>query len=241
METFFLIVYFIGIVSYGVSSAMTAIDRECDLFGVLFIAICTTFGGGMVRDVFLGIHPPLFFRDESLVDLAVCAGAALLVFLFAAVMKETFVRYEKQISRFNNIADAIGIGAFAVYGTRVSIENGFTRPFIAVSMGLVTGIVGGIIRDLCLNDVPFVMRKRVYAVAVVAGAVVYYVLAVSLSLGEIVATIAGILTTFGLRILATVFKWNIPVAIRFSKLEAASPGAKPRKAPIVPNRKQRKK
>ena len=83
MQSFFLTIYFIGIVSYAISSAMTAIDRECDLFGVLFIAVCTTFGGGMVRDLFLGIHPPLFFRDESLVDLLVCVGAALFVFLFS--------------------------------------------------------------------------------------------------------------------------------------------------------------
>ena len=241
MESFFLVVYFIGIVSYGISSAMTAIDRECDLFGVLFIAACTTFGGGILRDLILGLHPPYIFREESWVDLAVCLGAALLVFLFAAGMKKTFVRYERQIARINNIADAIGIGAFAVYGTQVAIENGFDRPFVAVSMGLITGIVGGIIRDLCLNDVPFVMRKRVYAVAVLAGAASYYILKMYFSLGNVFPVVVGVLLTFGLRICATIFKWNIPVAIRFSKLTEAAPNGRPRKAPIVPNRKQRKK
>ena len=241
MEPLFQVVYSIGIFSCALSSAMIAVDRECDLFGVVFIAFCNTFGGGALRDLFLGISPPMMFWQESIFDLLLCTGVALSVFLFAALMQKTFLRYEKTIARVNNVTDALGVGAFAVYGTQVALKYGFTKPIVAIAMGLVTGIVGGIIRDLCLNDVPFVLRKRVYALAALAGAVVYYILTVSFILPSIIPTVVGVLTTFGLRILATIFKWNFPVAIRFSKLAEQGNTAPRRRPPVVPIRKPRKR
>ena len=126
---------------------------------------------------------------------------------------------EAAVDRINNVLDALGIGVFAATGTGAYLE---VSPLVAITMGLLSSIGGSIIRDMMLNTVPFVLSKRIYAVAILFGSSVYYVIEKlimpnSESAG-VVATLACILVIFVIRMCATAFKWNMPKAIRFSLL-----------------------
>lgn len=218
MDIFFLILEYIGIVAFSVSGAMVAIDKEADYVGVLLMSLTTSFSGGIMRDLFLGATPPKFFTSLQ-PQVAICVTASVAVIVLAAVFKRGFVRNEKRIAAVNNIVDAVGLGVFSVSGTKIAVELGFSSPLIAISMGIITAVGGGLTRDLILRDIPFIIRKRVYAVASLIGAAVYYILAVHLKADEVVSLGAGVLAAFTLRLLATVFKWNIPKAINFATLE----------------------
>lgn len=225
MDIFLLIVEYAGLVAFSFSGAMVAIDAEADLFGVIFLALVTTFGGGMLRDVLLGITPPKFFTEYTFFVI-VSVISALAAFGFAMIMKKRYIKERDRMNVVINYFDAAGLGIYAVSGTRIAIESGNASPFIAVTMGLLTCIFGGLLRDLMLVRIPFVIKKRIYAVAALAGSLVYYLLACYTELGMAGGMIFGVATTFVLRILATVFKWNMPKAIVFSRMsDSAGAGA----------------
>lgn len=201
----------VGTISFAVSGAMVAVRKRVDLFGVLFLGIITALGGGMLRDVMLGMTPPAVFQNGIYVLMA--AGTALAVFLLAFLFQEKYLMGEQTIDQINNVFDALGLGAFTVIGVQVAMEAGFgDNVLLLVCMGMITGIGGGLIRDLMVMEIPFVLRKRVYAVASITGALVYYVLQRT-DLRSGTSVFAGVLWIFGMRMLATKFKWNLPKAL----------------------------
>ncbi len=216
MTTVFMVIEIIGIISFAIAGAIEAINKETDLFGVVFLSITTTFGGGMIRDVILN-KVPVFFT--SYLYVIVCILTSLAVFLVAAVFKNKFVENEALIDRINNVFDAMGIGAFAVSGTKLAMELGHDEFFIAVIMGMVTCVGGSMIRSFCLREIPFILKKRIYALAALSGGVCYWIM-MRLQINEIAAMIVSALLVFTIRMLATFFKWNFPKAIDFSKLKA---------------------
>ena len=138
---------------------------------------------------------------------------ALVVFVIARVYKERYVAREKMIEQINNVFDAIGLGVFAVSGARIGMEAGFAdNVFLTTFLGATTAIGGGMLRDVLLREMPFVLKKRVYAVAAILGALGYALL-LRAGVGEIMAYGLGMMITTAVRILATVFKWNLPKAI----------------------------
>lgn len=204
-----------GTISFAVSGAMVAVRKRVDLFGVLFLGIITALGGGMLRDVMLGRTPPAMFRSGLYVLMA--AGTALGVFLLARLFQEKYLQKEQMIDQINNVFDALGLGAFTVIGAQVAVETGYGDNLLLVaSMGMITGIGGGLIRDLMVMEIPFVLRKRVYAVASITGAVLYDLLQ-DRAMAEWAAVFISVLWVFGMRMLATGFKWNLPKALPESK------------------------
>ena len=127
------------------------------------------------------------------------------------------IKKEAFLDTINNYIDAFGIGAFTVSGAKIAIDAGHVNPFVPILMGMIACIGGGMLRDIMLNDVPFVLRKRIYALATVAGAAIYYVIWRFAPNYEALAMIVGALTTIIIRFLATIFKWNMPKAINFSE------------------------
>lgn len=218
ISAFFDVLSYIGVIAFAISGAIVAIDRETDIFGVVFLSFLTSFGGGLLRDVFLNRGLPLFFTNYTGLIIA-CFVTSLAVFFFAMIFKDKFIEDEKLLDRINNYIDAVGIGVFSVSGAKIAIEMGYDTPFIAIFMGVITCIGGGMLRDIVLRDVPFVLRKRIYALACIAGSSTYYVL-YRLGANDEAAMLAGALTTMTVRILATVFRWNMPKAINFSALRA---------------------
>lgn len=209
MKWFFLL-EIIGTISFAVSGAMVAIKKKVDIFGVLFLGIITAFGGGLTRDVILSNTPPTMFRNTTYIIFATVAS--LLVYLTASFFKDKYIQNELLIDTINNIFDAIGLGAFSVIGAQLTIQlYKDAGTLLIVIMGMITGIGGGILRDLLVREIPFVLKKRVYAIAAICGATIYYILIHFTS--SWLAMIIGVFTTFSLRMLSTVFKWNLPKAI----------------------------
>lgn len=200
-----------GTISFAISGAMVAIKKRVDLFGVIFLGIITALGGGMLRDTMIGVVPPAMFQNP--VNLAAAAGAALFVFLVAAAFKKKYLSEEKTIDSINNVVDALGLGAFTVIGVQATINAGFgENKILLIAMGLVTGIGGGLIRDLMVMEIPFVLRKRVYAVASLVGGGLFCLLG-KFQTPEYLNVFVSVFTVFLIRILATRFKWNLPKAI----------------------------
>lgn len=216
MEIFSTFIEILGVIAFSISGAMIAIRRKTDLFGVILLAIITAHGGGLTRDVIFSFSPPAIFGLKWYI--LICVIVAVIVFLFARKFSHTYLENELRIEHINDIFDALGLGVFAVIGVKVAIEQGHSKDaLICITCGLLTGICGGMLRDVLTNNTPFVLVKRIYAVAALLGASVYYVLYVygsAIHVNENFAIIIGVAVTFILRILAMTFKWNMPIAIK---------------------------
>lgn len=224
-----LAIEIIGVISFAVAGAVVAIDKETDIFGVVFLALTTCFGGGIIRDITIGRHPPAFFRELSY-QVVIGAVSALVIFILATVFKKHYVKNEKLLLDINNYIDALAIGIFSVSGVQTCLDffaqKGENAGFLLCSvLGMMSAVGGGMIRDLILRDIPFILRKRVYALATLIGASLYYLLVVVVFPGnmvmEVVSQIGCISLVVVIRILATKLKWNLPKAIRFSELRDA--------------------
>lgn len=201
----------IGTAAFAVSGAMVAIDKKTDIFGVLLLAVITSLGGGTLRDVLIGYFPPRMFTNFQYVSLSILC--ALTVFCLARRYKQKYVVRERTIERINNVFDAIGLGVFAVSGARIGMEAGYeSNLFLVTFLGMTTAIGGGMIRDMLIREIPFVLKKRIYAVAAIAGALSYALLCRA-GMNAALAYAAGCIVTTALRILATLFKWNLPKAL----------------------------
>ena len=201
----------LGTADFAVSGAMVAIDKGTDIFGVLLMAVFTALGGGTLRDVLIGHFPPRMFTNFHYVLLScICA---VTVFIIARIFKERYIERERLIEQVNNVFDAIGLGIFAVSGARIGMEAGFAdNIFLTTFLGTTTAIGGGMLRDVLLQEMPFVLKKRVYAVAAIVGALGYALL-MRMGMNSVMAYALGMMATIAVRILATVFRWNLPKAI----------------------------
>ena len=212
MDTMLLVLELIGTCAFAISGAVLGITKRFDIFGVIFSGIITALGGGTIRDILLGNLPPAMFKDYIYLIFAV--ATCLLTFIIASILKNKFSENIVVIDKVNNIFDAIGLGVFTIVGMNVAINSGFSDNFFfVVFLGMTTGCGGGILRDAIVGEVPFVLRKRVYAVASIAGGIAYYLLYIMLQQGVVISAVAGITLIFALRILASVFKWDLPKAI----------------------------
>lgn len=198
----------IGTIAFAASGAMLAIDREMDLFGVIFLGIIAAVGGGILRDVLLGTFPPNAFCNS--VYVAVAFVTSLAVFLYADLKGARYWRQRAMMDRVINLLDAVGLGIFTVVGVQTAMNKGFAdNAFLCVFMGMTTGVGGGILRDLLSETVPAVLKKRIYAVASLAGGGIYYAL-VHVMVSGPAAMLTGMLITVVIRILSTRFAWDLP-------------------------------
>lgn len=212
MDTVILVLEIIGTCAFAISGAVIGITKRFDIFGVIFSAVITALGGGTIRDILLGNLPPAMFKNYIYLIFAV--GTAVLTFIIASILKNKFSENIVIIDKINNIFDAAGLGVFTVVGMNVASSAGFENNFFfVVFLGMTTGCGGGILRDVIISEVPFVLTKRIYAVASIMGGIVYYLMHITFSAGEIVSVVSGILVIFALRLLASVFKWDLPKAI----------------------------
>lgn len=202
----------LGTAAFAISGAMVACKKKADLFGVLFLAVITSMGGGMTRDLMLGINPPALFSNRT--DLTVTVVMALIVFLLVRYFSDFYYKEEATVEYINNFIDAIGLGMFAVTGCQICIDEGYgTNWFLVNCMAMTTACGGGLLRDIILNEIPFILTKHIYAVAAIAGSVTYCTLYYT-DHGETVAMSMGICVTFVLRWLSTKYHWNLPGPVR---------------------------
>jgi uncharacterized membrane protein YeiH len=227
LDTILLAIEIVGVISFAVAGAVVAIDKETDLFGVVFLALMTCFGGGIIRDITIGRNPPAFFRELTY-QVLIGASVALLVFILARVFKRHYVKREQLVLSINNYIDALAIGIYSVSGVQICLDffaaKGESAGFLLCAvLGMMTAVGGGMIRDLILRDIPFILRKRVYALATLISASIYYLLVVVVFPGdgvmEVVSQLLCIALVVIVRVLATKLEWNLPKAIIFSEME----------------------
>lgn len=195
-----LIADLIGTFVFALSGATAATRRRLDLFGVLVLSFAAANSGGIARDLLIGAVPPAAIRDWRYLAASVCAG--LITFRWAPLIE----RLQNPVRMF----DAAGLALFAVAGAQKALAFGL-NPVMAALLGMLTGIGGGIVRDLLLAHVPMVLRADLYAVAALAGAAVV-VIGAALGLPSAAAMIAGAVICFGLRMLAVRRGWHLPIA-----------------------------
>ena len=214
MQEFFFVLETVGIIAFAAAGSIAAIDKETDIFGVLFLSLTTCFGGGMIRDILID-RTPAFFTSYFHI---ICGTAtSLTVFAFAAIFKRKYIENEKFVGNINNYFDAVGLGIFAVTGAKICIDSGFDSALVAISLGMITSVGGGMIRDLCLKEIPFVFNKRIYAVASITGASLYFVLFKFTPLPEYLSLLIGVISVVTIRTLATIFRLDMPKAIVFEE------------------------
>ena len=198
----------VGTIAFAVSGALIAIERRLDLFGVLFLGIVTALGGGTMRDILLGVFPPRAFYNYEY--LAIAFFSALAVFIVVWSYRAHYTRFKTPLESINNVFDAIGLATFSIAGSQIAVAQGYGgNPFLCVFLGMTTGIGGGIIRDICSKEVPFVFQKHVYGVASLVGCVAYWGI-LRLFGNNTAATLAGVFLIIVIRICATGFRWNLP-------------------------------
>ncbi len=200
MQEFRVAVELAGVVVFALSGATVAVQRRLDLFGVLVLAVVASLSGGIARDLLIGAVPPASVADWRYVA-AACLGGLV-----------TFFRYS-DIERLQSpvqIFDAAGLGLFAVAGTEKALGLDM-HPVSAVLLGMLTGIGGGIVRDVLVAQVPVVLYSELYAIAALAGSVVV-VVGDALALPRVPAMLVGIVLCFGLRFLAIRRGWGLPTS-----------------------------
>ena len=189
-----------GTFAFALSGATAGIRRRLDVFGVLVLSFAAATFGGIGRDVLIGSTPPAALIDWRYLAVALAAG--LIAFFWSSL-----------IEQFRNpvrIMDAMGLAFFAVAGTQKALAFGLS-PLMAALLGMLTGIGGGIVRDVLLAEIPAVLRSDLYAVAALAGAAIVAVGSM-VEAPAIITTSLGGAVCLGLRLMAIRWDWHLPVA-----------------------------
>lgn len=196
-----------GTIAFAASGAIVAIRQRMDLFGVCVLGVCTAVGGGMMRDVILG-KIPAALQDPKYV--AVAAVASLIVFLIFYFHQDFFegkarIYYDLVML----VMDTIGLGIFTVFGVKAGVDAGYIdNTFLLAFLGTMTGVGGGLLRDMMAEVPPYIFVRHVYACASIAGAVLCVYL--YRFAGELPALVLGSLCVILIRYLAAHYRWNLP-------------------------------
>jgi uncharacterized membrane protein YeiH len=197
--TVMLVIYLVAITAEAMSGALAAGRRNMDIFGVAVIAFVTALGGGTIRDMVLGHYPIGWTQHPEYVYLVISAG--LLTILVA--------RHMHHLKQVFLLLDAMGLIAFSLIGCNVALELGYP-PVVVVMSGMLTGISGGILRDVLCNQVPVVFRRELYASVSLAVCLLFLGLR-TLDVGSNTSTAVCFAAGLTLRLAAIRFRWRLPV------------------------------
>lgn len=198
----------IGTIAFAISGAIIGVQKKMDLFGINVLGITTAVGGGMVRDLILGVNPPATFRNATYTLTAIASST--IVFCVGYFNKKTSPgKYARLYDLILLIGDTIGLGIFSVMGSYAAIKAGYTdNCFLTIFVGVMTGVGGGMIRDIMAGNTPYILVKHIYAVASLAGAAVFTLLLPYFSYLQ--CMVAGASIVMLIRFLAAHYRWNLP-------------------------------
>ncbi len=196
--SFLHIIEILGTFSFAVSGASFAMEKKLDPFGVLILSFVTAIGGGTLRDLMIGSLPVAWLRDST----------ATFVIFFAAIGTMLFDKYLKKLTTTLFLFDALGLGLFTLVGIEKAKQMHLSIG-VCIALGTITASFGGVIRDVLLNNVPLIFRKEIYALASIAGGIVYFLLSET-TLNADIITIICISIIFAIRIFAVRFKISLP-------------------------------
>lgn len=204
MQTFVFVLEMIGTVAFAISGAMVALKKNMDIFGVAILGIVTAVGGGAIRDVVLGITPPTMFQTP--VYALVATVVSIIVFIPA--IRRLLTRNHRVYEIVMRVMDALGLGIFTVMGIDRAHSVGEYNLFLLVFVGVITGVGGGLMRDIMAGNTPYIFVKHIYACASIAGALACALLWEPL--GAVTAMFVGASLVLVIRLLAAHFKWSLP-------------------------------
>ena len=207
MDLFILIVELIGTMAFAASGAMTGIKKNMDIFGVCILALTTAVGGGVIRDLILGSTPPATFRDPVYATVAIVTALVL----FLPRVRRLLMWDQALFDLCLFLMDTAGLAIFTVMGIRVAYAHvPQATLFLLAFVGVVTGVGGGVLRDIMAGDTPYIFVKHIYACASLVGA-----LACGLAwhhLGEMGSMLLGGGLVVLIRCLSAHYRWNLPRA-----------------------------
>lgn len=188
----------IGTFAFAISGALVASKKDFDLFGVIIIAFVTAVGGGMLRDILINAHPINWIGDLNYIW--VILSAVVFTFLFKSKIAP--------LSKTMFLFDTIGIGVFTILGVQKGLSFEL-HPFVALTMGMVSAVFGGVIRDVLTNQVPLIFHKEIYASACLLGGLTYLVSSQFIHV-EWVPFIIGASTVIIMRSIAVKYQLELP-------------------------------
>lgn len=207
-DAIIFIMEMLGTVAFAASGAMVGVGRGMDIFGVCVLGVVTSVGGGMIRDIILGITPPGVFQNP--VYAVVATITSCIVFTVLYVKKELLEgHFRETYDKIMLVMDSIGLGIFTVVGVNTGIGRGYLHnTFLLVFLGTITGVGGGLLRDMMAGVPPYIFVRHVYACASIVGAIacVY----IYRSFGAVEAMVVSSAVVILIRYLAAHYHWNLP-------------------------------
>lgn len=228
---------FVGTVAFAMSGTLIAMQKRLDLFGVLTLATITAVGGGIFRDIILGNTPPQAFKNPFYCMVSIIT-AIVIVIIYPLLIKSGIGIYRKRYNQegldessidieiqqkiqmfrsrtavlkvVNIIVDAIGLGAFTAVGANIAMNHGDTNLFLVIFTGTITGVGGGVVRDMFVQDIPMVFSREIYAVASILGACTLWVFQKYIPIVNALYVSAFVTIVF--RLLSLKYNWNLPKA-----------------------------
>ncbi|MBR5559549.1 MAG: TRIC cation channel family protein [Oscillospiraceae bacterium] len=199
----------LGTVAFALSGVLTAIERRLDLFGAVVLAGTTSVGGGIIRDLILGRTPPQAFVNPYYV--AVAFATACIMLLIVRLMGRMTEGRMVNFLMILNVCDAMGLGIFSVLGADAAAQCGYgDNMFLTVFVGVVTGVGGGVLRDLLAGRPPVIMRRDIYALCSIAGTILFFFLRQSLPVTTAMLLCAGFIFVF--RLIMLKHKATLPLS-----------------------------
>ncbi|GAB1470057.1 trimeric intracellular cation channel family protein [Chloroflexota bacterium] len=201
MDDLIFILTYIAVAASAISGALEARTHQMDIIGATTIAFVTAFGGGTMRDLLLGRTPVFWVIDPGLTITA----------LIITILSFYFYRLDHVSNHFLVVADAIGLGIFSILGATYTLQLHLS-PVVAILMGVVTGIFGGVLRDVLTNQIPSVFRKstELYATCSFIGTSIFILINAVPIVNTLPASLIGTLAVFSMRLLAFRYKVTLP-------------------------------
>lgn len=214
MSDFLIFIEYIGIIAFAISGALEAIKHKYDFLGVVVLGITTATAGGVIRDIILGVNPPYSLRSGINIYLALFVS--IIVFVFNLLNKNV---NRKTINRIFDEAlvftDALGLSVFTISGIQIAYTVSRSYSLVLyVFVGVISGVGGGLLRDIFTNEIPYIFERHVYASASIIGAISFHLLSHFTNINSKILIVICASLIFIIRILAYHYNWNLPKATK---------------------------
>lgn len=211
-ELVLTIIEYIGTIAFAISGAIIAIENKMDILGVTILGTTTAVGGGIMRDVIIGKDVPTVFENPSY--LIVAAITTILVFVVFMLLRKLDITKNKIYKVVLNITDSLGLGVFVIIGATAAMNAGVTNHLLVLFCSVLTGVGGGVLRDIMAAKIPAIFRKHIYCIVAILGALFFYILLLNTPQSFFIAiTISTILLVVVCRFLAFYFELNLPKVV----------------------------
>ena len=209
MGTIFFVFEILGTVAFAISGALEAIHKKMDVFGVMILGLITAVGGGVIRDTVIGRTPPAAFENPTYALIALITATTTFTAYYLLLRRPVSQRFRSGMNVILFAADSGGLAVFTVLGIEATLRfSPDSNPAVLLFVGVITGVGGGILRDVLSQNIPYVFRKHIYAMASLLGAGAMLLLMPHCSME--LSAVGGAAVVMLIRTLAFTYKWDLP-------------------------------